>query len=97
MRSRDKLSKLSRLELVELIYDIRRDNVSLQKRCKRLEEKLTQLREKAREESGNEQDEKFAFMSERLDHMEDLLRDIRRQVIGRRSVQHTDDGAGGSV
>ena len=34
METRDRLRKLSRYELVELIYDLRRDNIALEKRCR---------------------------------------------------------------
>ena len=100
MKRREKLSKLSRLELVELIYDIRRDNVALEKRCKKLEERLELARQRvnAEEESeASEMEDRFNTFGERLDSMEDMIRDIRRQLVGRRLSTHADDTAGGHL
>ena len=40
VRARKQLGKLSRSELVQLIYDIRKDNIALEERCDRLEKQL---------------------------------------------------------
>ena len=39
------LKKLKRIELVELIYQLRKDNLAQQKRCEELEEQLCRTEE----------------------------------------------------
>jgi|GEM_PF-5681003 len=77
MKARNKLKKLSRIELVELIYEIRKENVALDKRCRKLERRMAELLEQEYEPGGD--------LTTRLDGMEDMLREIRRQLTGRRS------------
>ena len=87
---RAKLSKLSRIELVELIYDIRKDNVALEKRCKALEDKIEELQAREKSEAeGNIVDEHLGVIDERLDGLEDLVRDVRRYLKGRRSFPNS--------
>ena len=81
MKDRSKLSKLSRMELVELIYEIRRENVTLTKRCRRLEKQVLALQNAAAPADD---------LDVRLDGMEDMLRDIRRQLTGRRASLKSD-------
>ena len=37
--------KLKRIELMELVYQLRKDNIALQKRCEELEKKLEKTEE----------------------------------------------------
>ncbi len=74
MKERNRLSKLSRMELVELIYEIRRENVTLSKRNHRLEKQLATLQAAMEAEASSED------LGARLDSMENMLRDIRRQL-----------------
>ena len=70
MKTRNSLRRLSRIELVELIYDLRRDNVALEQRCQELEGRLSEL------ETNPEED-----FSSRLEDIENLLQKIRTSQI----------------
>ena len=72
METRDRLRKLSRYELVELIYDLRRDNIALEKRCREAELRLAQIDQLGGEDS----------LAGRLERMEALLSAIRARVEG---------------
>lgn len=63
--------KLKRLELVELIYQLRKDNLDLRKRCRELEKQLRKA-EKIALAGGSQVSE------ERLERIEQMLADIRR-------------------
>ena len=43
METKKKLSRMSRYELTQLIYDLRRENVALQERCKAAEARVAEL------------------------------------------------------
>lgn len=66
METRDRLKKLSRYELVELIYDLRRDNVELDKRLRQAEIRIAEL----------EPNDARTALEERLNGMERLLQQI---------------------
>ena len=70
METRDRLKKLSRYELVELIYDLRRDNVELDKRLREAEIRIAEL----------EPNDARTALEERLNDMERLLRRISEQL-----------------
>ena len=72
MEIKDRLRKLSRYELVELIYDLRRDNVELEKRLREAEIKVSEL-----EQLGGGD-----TLSGRLQRMENMLEAIERRVTG---------------
>ena len=72
MEMKDRLRKLSRYELVELIYDLRRDNVELEKRLRDAEIKVAEL-----EQLGGGD-----TLSGRLQRMENMLEAIERRVTG---------------
>ena len=72
MEMKDRLRKLSRYELVELIYDLRRDNVELEKRLREAEIKVSEL-----EQLGGGD-----TLSGRLQRMENMLEAIERRVTG---------------
>ena len=62
MEMKDRLKKLSRYELVELIYELRTDNIELEKQLKEAERQLA-------EKPGAD----TAAFEERLSAMEDCL------------------------
>ena len=66
VRSRERLSKLNRSELVQLIYDIRKDNIALEERCARLERQLSDAEARMLSDETNA----------RLDNIENALREI---------------------
>ncbi|MBQ8109782.1 MAG: hypothetical protein IJ124_06480 [Clostridia bacterium] len=70
MEKRDRLKKLSRYELVELIYELRQDNVELEKRCREAELKVAELEQLTGKDS----------LGERLGRMEGLLRTIQGRL-----------------
>ena len=72
MEMKDRLRKLSRYELVELIYDLRRDNVELEKRLREAEIRVSEL-----EQLGGGD-----TLSGRLQRMEDMLESIERRITG---------------
>ena len=87
MSERSKLNRLSRVELIELIYDIRKENVELTSRCKTLEDQVKSLRE--REGSAREErdvDGHLGLIDERLDGLEDILQDVRDRLAGQFSA-----------
>ena len=95
MSERSKLNKLSRLELVELIYDIRKDNLSLEKQCRKLEKQLDELQAREADEAeGGSVQEHLDQIDERLDGLEDMLRDVRRYLTGRRSAAREAESGG---
>lgn len=63
--------KLKRLELVELIYQLRKDNLEWRKRCKELERKLRKAEKMAVAYAANSN-------NERLERIENILEDIQR-------------------
>jgi len=63
--------KLKRLELVELIYQLRKDNLEWRKRCRELEKQLHKA-EKMAETYAKRTDE------EQLVRIESMLADIQR-------------------
>ena len=66
VRSRERLSRLNRAELVQLIYDIRKDNIALEERCARLERQLSDAEARMLSDETNT----------RLDNIEGALREI---------------------
>lgn len=75
MKAQNRLSKLSRTDLAELINEIRDENEILERECRRLERQIAALQE-------------YEFsddVEDRLDDMEDMLRTICRRMTGRRS------------
>ena len=75
MKTQNKLSRLSRADLAELICRIQSDNATLEKRCRKLERQLAEL----------QQAKISPEVQETLDDMEDTLRVICRRMSGRRS------------
>ena len=65
VRARKQLGKLSRSELVQLIYDIRKDNIALEERCERLEKQLADAEARMLSDETNS----------RLTNIEGVLRD----------------------
>jgi len=63
--------KLKRLELVELIYQLRKDNLEWRKRCKTLEKQLRKAEKMAEEYASHSNDEQ-------LIRIEKMLADIQR-------------------
>ena len=70
MKRRDRLSRLSRQELLELIYEVRRENLALERRYKRLRQQVQALEE-------YQPDEEMEF---RLQEMEKMIQIIYRQL-----------------
>ena len=70
VRARKKLGKLSRTELVQLIYDIRKDNVALEERCERLEKQLADAEARMLSDETNS----------RLNNIEAVLRAIDERL-----------------
>ena len=70
VRSRERLSRLNRAELVQLIYDIRKDNIALEERCARLERQLSDAEARMLSDETNA----------RLNNIEDVLRAIDERL-----------------
>ena len=70
METRDRLKKLSRYELVELIFDLRQDNVALEKRCREAELKAARLEQLSGDDS----------LGDRLGRVEALLHQIQERL-----------------
>ncbi len=63
--------KLKRLELVELIYQMRKENIDLRKRCKELERQLGRAEQMAAAYASRSDEEQ-------LQRIESMLMDIQR-------------------
>ena len=74
---RNKLGKLSRTELVQLIYDIRKTNVALEERCERLEKQLADAEARMLSDETNA----------RLNNIEEVLRAIDERLFPELSEQ----------
>ena len=73
MEIRDKLSKLGRYELVELIYELRKSNIALEKRCEAAELRVAELeRSGARVELEERIKSLERLISELQAHMDDV-------------------------
>ena len=70
VRARRRLGKLSRSELVQLIYDIRKDNIALEERCDRLEKQLADAEARMLSDETNS----------RLTNIESVLRAIDERL-----------------
>lgn len=70
VRARKQLGKLSRSELVQLIYDIRKDNIALEERCERLEKQLADAEARMLSDETNS----------RLTNIEGVLRAIDERL-----------------
>ena len=67
--------KLKRLELVQLIYELRKDNIAQRKRCEELEKQLKRTEELLRESANRPE-------GEALLRIESLLVEIYRNQRG---------------
>lgn len=67
--------KLKRLELVQLIYELRKDNIAQRKRCEELEKQLKRTEELLRESANRPE-------GEALQRIESLLVEIYRNQRG---------------
>ena len=70
MKRWDRLSRLSRQELLELIYEVRRENLALARRYNRLRQQVQELEE-------YQPDDEMEF---RLQEMEKMIHTIYRQL-----------------
>lgn len=81
METNGRLSRLSRYELVKLLYDLRKENLALQERCEKAEARVAEL-----ERSNNASDE----MQGRLMALERLvlgMKDYRDDVSGQKKTE----------
>ena len=86
METSDKLRKLSRLELVKLIYELRKDNLALQERCRKAETRVAQL------ERGSARGE----LEGRLYALERILYDVKDHMddVSGQKAEEAGDGHG---
>lgn len=80
--------KLKRLELVELIYQLRKENLSLEKELRRLKEQLAESEVLRREYAANRPDEETTARMETL--MQEMIAECR--ALSARLEQHTGSG-----
>lgn len=71
MRKNKAFRKFKRLELVELIYQMRKENIDLRKRCKELERQLARSEQMAAAYAKRSDEEQ-------LQRIESLLMDIQQ-------------------
>ena len=77
METNKKLSRMSRYELTQLIYDLRRENVALQERCEAAEARVAELERNS--SALNEMEERLMTLERIMFDLKDKKDDVAGQ------------------